>query len=134
MICTDPYQKNLLMDKMQGSLNCDDILAANNTDPICTAEHLPQLDKLDTKKSLVNFLFSYAKENLAVLNLYIKDPYYTRLIRAESISTISFIANAGGLLGLCMGMSFVSLFELFYHIVSAIIHKLSHLNAPKQTW
>jgi len=34
----------------------------------------------------------------------------------EKISVIQFIANAGGLLGLCMGVSFVGLFEVFYHI------------------
>ena len=33
---------------------------------------------------------------------------------------IAFVANTGGLLGLCMGFSLVSLFEIFYHILGAM--------------
>ncbi len=35
------------------------------------------------------------------------------------MSMVSFVGNAGGLAGLCMGFSFVSLFEIFYHIFNA---------------
>jgi hypothetical protein len=39
----------------------------------------------------------------------------------EAIPTISFIANAGGLVGLFLGMSFVSIFEIFYHLTNTIL-------------
>jgi hypothetical protein len=52
---------------------------------------------------------------LAVLYIFIKDPYYTLIKKDVSMTTISFIGNAGGLVGLCMGLSFVSNFEVFYH-------------------
>jgi len=41
-------------------------------------------------------------------------------VKDENIPVISFIGNAGGLLGLCLGMSFVSIFELFYHFILSL--------------
>merc|ERR1719282_1815031 len=38
-----------------------------------------------------------------------------RLRKTEKMSRIAYIASSGGLLGLCMGFSFVSLAEILYH-------------------
>ena len=64
-------------------------------------------------------IFLYAKKNLAVVNVYIKDPVVTRIKRDQKIPVIAFVANTGGLLGLCMGFSLVSVFEIVYHMVGA---------------
>ena len=64
-------------------------------------------------------IFRYAKKNLAVVNVYIKDPVVTRIKRDQKIPVIAFVANTGGLLGLCMGFSLVSVFEIVYHMVGA---------------
>ena len=50
-----------------------------------------------------------------MVNVYIKDPVVTRILRDEKIPVIAFVANTGGLLGLCMGFSLVSVFEIVYH-------------------
>ena len=71
-------------------------------------------------KNLVRDLFRYSKENLAILNVYISEPAVQRIVRDEKISTISFIANVGGLLGLCMGYSLVSSWEIVYYIGIAV--------------
>ena len=60
-------------------------------------------------------IYLYAKSNLAVINIFIKEPYSKRFRKAEKMSRISYIASSGGLLGLCMGFSFVSLAEIAYH-------------------
>jgi hypothetical protein len=39
--------------------------------------------------------------------VYIKDPVVTRIKRDQKIPIIGFVANTGGLLGLCMGFSLV---------------------------
>ncbi len=39
----------------------------------------------------------------------------TRIKRDQKIPLIGFVANTGGLLGLCMGFSLVSAFEIVYH-------------------
>ena len=41
-------------------------------------------------------------------------------MRDEKIPIISFVANTGGLLGLCMGFSLVSVFEIMFHCGGAI--------------
>ena len=58
-----------------------------------------------SKKLMPSPIFpSYAEENFAVLYIFIKDPYYTLIKKDESMTVISFIGNAGGLVGLCMGL------------------------------
>ena len=49
-----------------------------------------------------------------------KDPVVTRIIRSEKIPIINFVAYIGGLLGLCMGFSLVSVFEIVFHLGGAI--------------
>jgi len=68
-------------------------------------------------------LFDYSKHNLAVVNIYIKEPVVTRILRDQKIPIISFVANTGGLLGLCMGFSLVSLFEIIYHVIGIILKR-----------
>ena len=67
------------------------------------------------RPELVNFVTNYTRSNVLVLKMFIKDPVYTKISRDEEISTLSFISTAAGLLGLCMGLSFVSMFEVVYH-------------------
>ncbi len=52
--------------------------------------------------------------------MYIKDPVVTRILRDQKIPVIAFVANTGGLLGLCMGFSLVSVFEIVYHVIGAL--------------
>jgi hypothetical protein len=48
-------------------------------------------------------IYNYARENLAIINIFIKEPYSKRFRKTEKMSRISYIASSGGLLGLCMG-------------------------------
>jgi hypothetical protein len=63
-------------------------------------------------------LFRYARHNMAVVNVYIKDPVAMRIKRDQKIPLIGFVANTGGLLGLCMGFSLVSFVEIVYHLLT----------------
>ena len=69
-------------------------------------------------------ILAYARENLVMFNIFIKDPYAKRFQKDEKITKTSYIANSGGLLGLCMGFSLISgaeiLFHCFFGIYSAI--------------
>ena len=42
-------------------------------------------------------------------------------MRDQKITVIAFVANTGGLLGLCMGFSLVSVFEIVYHVIGAAV-------------
>ena len=69
---------------------------------------------------MTQFLFKYAKNNTLVLKMFIRDPFYTRISREEGITTLAFISTSAGLLSLCMGLSFVSMFEVLYHFFNFV--------------
>ena len=41
--------------------------------------------------------------------VFFKDPYHTQIVRDKTITMNQFIGGAGGILGLCMGASMVTL-------------------------
>ena len=46
-----------------------------------------------------------------------KDSFATKIVRDEKVTITSFVANVGGLLGLCMGFSLVSVVEMVYFCI-----------------
>jgi hypothetical protein len=68
-------------------------------------------------QELVSVLYRYARENLALVNIYIKDPAVTKIKRDQRVPVIWFIANVGGILGLSMGCSLVTVFEILHHLL-----------------
>lgn len=66
---------------------------------------------------LISLLHKYARENLLLANIYIKDPAVTMIKRDQKIPVIWFVANVGGILGLCMGCSLVTVFEVLHHFL-----------------
>ncbi len=71
---------------------------------------------------MVVILYKYARENLALVNIYIKDPAVTKIKRDQRVPIIWFIANVGGILGLTMGCSLVTVFEIIHHILIIFLH------------
>merc|ERR1712080_376233 len=57
----------------------------------------------------------YARKNLAGVKVYMQDPYYMQMQRAEVQTGTAFMGAAGGWRGLCCGLSFISLLEIAYH-------------------
>ena len=47
----------------------------------------------------------------------LKDSFAKRIIRDEKVTVTRFVANVGGLLGLCMGFSLVSVVEMLYFVI-----------------
>ncbi|XP_061941386.1 pickpocket protein 28-like [Apis cerana] len=56
----------------------------------------------------------YFAKNMAVVHLYFVDSQFTKYIKNEFIGFTEFLSSTGGLLGLCMGFSFLSLVEIVY--------------------
>ena len=71
-------------------------------------------------------VYKYARDNLAIINIFIKESYTKRFRKTEKMSRISYIASSGGLLGLCMGFSFVSLAEILYHCFLCVLMVIRH--------
>lgn len=48
------------------------------------------------ERALLNQLYLYSKDNIAMVHIFIKDPFVTKLKRDEAFSIILFVAGAGG--------------------------------------
>ena len=59
-------------------------------------------------------LYRYARENLILLNVYIKDPYVRKFLTEEKITEINFVGTVGGIFGLFLGFSFMSVIDVIY--------------------
>ena len=67
-----------------------------------------------TWSDLRRMVAEYARENMAVLNVYIREPYVRKYETEVKYGGIAFMGNMGGLLGLFTGFSLISAFELVY--------------------
>ncbi|KAI8424662.1 hypothetical protein MSG28_003089 [Choristoneura fumiferana] len=54
------------------------------------------------------------KYNFSKVEMYFKEPRFVSMRRSELFGLTDFLANCGGLLGLFLGFSFLSLIEIFY--------------------
>ena len=61
-------------------------------------------------------MHQYGRQNLALIHVIVQSPYITKIKRDVAMPFITFVANSGGLLGLCIGFSFISAVELLYWI------------------
>ena len=68
----------------------------------------------NTNDTLEEELHRYAKENLAIVQVVIQSPYVTIIKRDVAMTLTNYVANAGGLLGLCLGCSFISFIEMIF--------------------
>ncbi|KAG5683748.1 hypothetical protein PVAND_013013 [Polypedilum vanderplanki] len=59
---------------------------------------------------------SYIKDNLAVVHISLNDNAYSGNTKNELIGFTEFLSNTGGLLGLFMGFSVISLMEIIYFL------------------
>ena len=80
----------------------------------------------------------YAKENLILANIFMKSPFVTRFLKDEKEGIVAYVAKSGGLLGLAMGFSVVSCFEIVYYILLGVFvgesKKQSYKKSVKAKW
>ena len=79
-------------------------------------QKLAKFDFDDFKSTLTK----YAKDNTAMLTVFIREPFATRIKVDEDTSVIEAISNIGGIISLCMGFSLVTLVEVNYHFVCLV--------------
>lgn len=74
----------------------------------------------------------------AYIMLFFKEDHFISLKRAELFGITDFIANCGGLLGLFMGVSLLSIVEIIYFCTIRWIYRLKgrdqgqHINSTDQ--
>ena len=70
----------------------------------------------EPNQTLINELYQYGRQNLALIHIMVQSPYVTKIKRDVAMPFITFVANSGGLLGLCIGFSFISAVEILFWI------------------
>ena len=75
-------------------------------------------------RSLVRIVVKYStsRDNLVKVGIFLRDPFYVKIEREMRISVLDIWSNIGGLMGLIIGFSFISLIEMLYHL-SLTLHK-----------
>ena len=117
----NPFLKiSALEERYKDFTNCSEILRYEDDVNKCGGRLEGFIDE-----RITTFLNKYAIDNIAVLKIFIKDPYYVNIIRDRQITFINFVGNTGGLVGLCLGLSFISIFEGVYHFFNFIVKSCS---------
>ena len=79
-----------------------------------------QMFYTNLSKALINQVYLYSRDNLIKLQMYIKDPYVTRIMRQEEITEMSFVGNIGGSLSLFLGFGFISAIDVLALLISVL--------------
>ena len=128
-ICRDETKKALFLQSYQNEVSCDEILKAERDDDDksdnCN-DFISRPEILEKNPNITSFLFKYAEENFAYVKVFSKYPYHTKIQMSLEMSLLQFISSLGGLLGLLMGLSIISLFELIYHLLDGLISIFKH--------
>ena len=83
----------------------------------------PNQDEFDFAE-FKRLLVAYAKENTALVTSFLSTPF-TQIIEVdENTSVIDAISSVGGLMGLFMGFTMVTLAEIIYYSSSLLITSL----------
>ena len=120
-------RRDSLIDEYPGI--CNNVLAVENSVTTCPIDS----KKLNLTKELKRSIVNYAKENIAKVNIFLKDPFVKRYIREEKITENTFIGTIGGLLGLFLGFSFISGAEIVYLIALSIYDTMTCKKSSKSS-
>ena len=85
----------------------------------CLKKQLPDMPRITCLLSGWGNLHIHCQSLLS--QVFLKDPYYQKMIRDRKMSGSSFFGSAGGWLGLCVGLSAMSVVEIFYHLFLLIV-------------
>nr|XP_016942505.1 pickpocket protein 28 [Drosophila suzukii] len=82
-----------------------------------------------------NFSDSYVERSVAVVNMYFKDPTFRASKQTEFIGFSDFLSCVGGLMGLFLGFSFLSIAECVYFALirpCRTCSEIRQLNQPRK--
>ena len=121
VICSNPLKLKIfeefykINDTFSNESFCN-LVTLQSKYEVCTKNFTQINPERTIDAKLYKFVLSYTKENIAKIKIFFRDPYHTLIEKDVSLTFTSFLGNAGGLVGLCTGMSIVSIFEVIYFI------------------
>ena len=134
-ICKNSTKRKVFEKHYKSEMTCHDFeLFFDSHFQQCDGETNSQF--IHTHKNhtkLFRFLQKYATENIAKVKIFLRDSYYTQIKRDVQlqVSFVEFVSNTGGLLGLYVGLSIISIFELIYHCIKCL-YDFHHTRASKK--
>ncbi|XP_055610822.1 pickpocket protein 28-like [Uranotaenia lowii] len=72
--------------------------------------------KFQVREELLTQNDSYARHNVALVYIFFKDTYFRSFSKGELFGFTDFLSNIGGLLGLFLGFSIISVAEVLYFL------------------
>lgn len=79
-----------------------------------------------------NYSKTISKYQFAVLRIFFKETQFITSKRSELYGLTDFIANCGGLLGLFIGVSTLSIVEIFYYLTIKLMGHFKKINIRKR--
>ena len=77
-ICNETNRK-AAFEKLYGNrVSCDEILKLNRSKTFCSEFFTPNITEVLEKSAFTKFVADYTAENIQVLKIFIKDPFYTK--------------------------------------------------------
>ncbi|XP_054725313.1 pickpocket protein 28 [Anastrepha obliqua] len=89
------------------------------------------LDEMLKAANDTSFYEEFPGSQMSRLSIYFKERQFITSKRSELYGRTDFLANCGGIFGLFMGFSMLSLVELFYHISLRLWNNLHRLAGPQ---
>ncbi|CAL8134972.1 unnamed protein product [Orchesella dallaii] len=105
--------------------------------PTCTQIHYQsQVSSLRINKKYTEALLKdqiSAPEDVSIVHVYFGEDTVHPKLRKELYTFVNLMSNTGGLLGLCMGFSFLSLLEILYYFTIRNIFKYLRFKSGDNT-
>ncbi len=67
---------------------------------------------------------SYVENNLSLMHIYFKNMHFIRQQRGEFYGFVDFFSNVGGLIGLCLGVSAISVVEVLVSTYNLLVRTM----------
>ena len=137
---TDALQKEdeMLLSAFKDQQRTNSWAAFDTVDDLFTKTDMNTTESEEFMEAVLN----YCKANLVRIIVYIPSPYVTTyktdqvdsivsiiivFIFLQAMTLITFIANLGGMLGLCMGLSLVSVIEIIFYSAQYFEEKINKM-------
>ena len=99
-----------------------EVLSNRACEKLYTPDKIPTSTWDDgTKAEFAETMLSYTRQNVALVTVFMNKPYCVKIKQEVKFTTIRLIGNIGGILGLCLGGSFVSLVEVLWFCLKGIL-------------
>ena len=95
----------------------NEVMSARACEELYTPENINDA----TRSGFAETILSYTEQNVALVTVFMDKPYCVKIKQEVKFTTISLIGNIGGILGLCLGGSFVSLVEVLWFCLKGIL-------------